>query len=90
MARRSPWLDDRTALLLQLLARHGLTIAEDVAREDISRQLDRVAERLRIERKSAKRYLTDEWVQSFADRIAREAFHRDNPDGGTPPLRVVE
>ena len=91
MPRRSPWLDDRARLLVQILADvHGLTISEDVARADISDQLDRIAERLRIQRQSAKPHVSDEWVQKFADHIAQAVFQQSNPDGGTPPLRVVE
>jgi hypothetical protein len=90
MPRRSPWLDDRAALLVKLLADHGLSITEEVARADISEQLDRIAERLRIERQSAKPHMSDEWVQKFADHIAHEVFHQANPDGAVPSLRVVE
>ncbi|MEB3021333.1 hypothetical protein [[Mycobacterium] crassicus] len=90
-ARRSPWLDDRAALLVRLLSEHHqLTITQEVARADISDQLDHIAERMRIQRKSAMRYISDEWVQTFADHIAREVFHQSNPEGAAPSLRVVE
>lgn len=70
-ARRSPWLDDRAALLVKLLAdRHGLTLSEDVARQDISDDVDHVARLMRIGRQAAKVYLTDETISSKADRIA--------------------
>jgi hypothetical protein len=70
-ARRSPWLDDRAALLVKLLAdRHGLTVSEDVARQDISDDVDHVARLMRIGRQAAKVYLTDDTISSMADRIA--------------------
>lgn len=70
-ARRSPWLDDRAALLVKLLAdRHGLTVSEDVARQDISDDVDHVARLMRIGRQAAKAYLTDDTISSMADRIA--------------------
>ena len=86
-ARRSSWLDDRAALLVRILVEnHQLTIPQDVAREDISNQLDHIAERMRIQRPSAKPYISDQWVQTFADHIA-EQFHQANQDDRT--LRVV-
>jgi len=70
-ARRSPWLDDRAALLVKLLAdRHGLTVSEDVARQDISADVDHVARLMRIGRQAAKVYLTDDTISTMADRIA--------------------
>jgi hypothetical protein len=47
--RRSPWLNDRAALLVGLLQeRHGLSVSEDVARHDLSDHLDHIAEIMRI------------------------------------------
>ncbi|ATD69682.1 MULTISPECIES: hypothetical protein [Gordonia] len=70
-ARRSPWLDDRAALLVKLLAdRHGLTVSEDVARQDISDDVDHVARLMRIGRQAAKVYLTDDAIITTPDRIA--------------------
>lgn len=70
-ARRSPWLDDRAALLVRLLAdRHGLTLSHDVARQDISDDLDHVARLMRIGRQAAKVYVTDDVISGLADRIA--------------------
>ncbi|OCB26058.1 hypothetical protein BRW65_22820 [Mycobacterium paraffinicum] len=70
-ARRSPWLDDRAALLVSLLAdRHGLTVSEDTARQDISDDLDHVARLARIGRQAAKVYITDDTISKMADRIA--------------------
>ncbi|OFJ51419.1 hypothetical protein BEL07_22900 [Mycolicibacterium grossiae] len=70
-SRRSPWLDDRAAQLVKLLAdRHGLTLSEDVARQDICDDVDHVARLMRIGRQAAKVYLTDETISSKADRIA--------------------
>ena len=69
--RRSPWLDDRAALLVPLLAdRHGLTVSHDVARQDISDDLDHVARLMRIGRQAAKVYVTDDAISTMADRIA--------------------
>jgi Zn-dependent protease with chaperone function len=70
-ARRSPWLDDRTTLLVTLLAqRHNLTVTEDVARQDISDHLDHVAAMMRIGPQAAKMYVTDQVITDMADRIA--------------------
>ena len=69
--RRSPWLDDRAALLVTLLAdRHGLTLSHDVASQDISDDLDHVARLMRIGRQAAKVYVTDDAISTMADRIA--------------------
>lgn len=90
-ARRSPWLNDRSALLVRLLSEvHGLTVTEDCVREDISDHLDYVAKRMRIGRQSAKAYVTDDAIAAMADRIAFEVFHQTNPDGGEPHLRAVD
>lgn len=86
MVRRSPWFNDRAQLLVRLLADHGFEVSEDTAREDISRHLDLIAERMRIERKSAKVYVTDEYVEGLADHIAR-AVNRHQLD--PRHLRVV-
>jgi hypothetical protein len=70
-ARRSPWLDERAALLVSLLAdRHHLTVTEDAARQDISDDLDHLARLMRIGRQAAKMYVTDDAISDMADRIA--------------------
>lgn len=69
--RRSPWLDARAQLLVKLLdERHGLTITEDCAREDVSSYLGTIAELMGISRKTAKCYVTDEAVSGMADHVA--------------------
>ena len=66
-----PRLDERTALLVSLLAdRHNLTVTEDAARQDISDDLDHVARLMRIGRQATKMYVTDEVISDMADRIA--------------------
>ena len=65
--RRSPWLDNRAALLAD---RHGLTLSHDVARQDMSDDLDHVARLMRIGRQAAKGYVTDDAFSTMADRIA--------------------
>jgi hypothetical protein len=78
-ARRSPWLDDRAALLVALLAdRHGLTISEDTARQDISDHLDHVARLVRIGRQAAKVYIPDDTIGKMADRIAPVVAERQS------------
>lgn len=60
-------------------------------REDISDQLDDIAKRMRIQRKSAKRYVTDEWIAAFAEHIASVVQRDGEPKPHVPPaLRVVE
>lgn len=94
-ARRSPWLDDRAALLVKLLfEQHGLRMPDsgmDAVRADISDHLDQVAELMRIGRQAAKRYVTDEAIAKMAHRIAI-AYQRAANRGGEspPPLRVVK
>jgi hypothetical protein len=71
MVRRSPWMNQRASQLVRLLdERHGHTITEDTAREDISNQVDLVAERMRIGRQAAKYYVTEDYIAGFADHIA--------------------
>lgn len=73
MARRSPWMNEKAALLVHLLHdRYDLTISEDVAREDISKHVDLVAAMMRIGRQAAKPYVTDDTISSLADRIGQE------------------
>jgi hypothetical protein len=69
-ARHSPWLDDRAALLVSLLAERHLAVSEDIARQDISDDLDHVARLMRIGRQAAKGYITDDSISKMADRIA--------------------
>src|SRR5271155_1149715 len=71
MVRQSPWMNQRAAQLVRLLdQRHGHTITEDTAREDISHQVDLIAEWMRIGRQAAKYYVTEEYISGFADHIA--------------------
>lgn len=73
MARRSPWINDKAALLVRLLReRYDLTISEDVAREDISNHVDHVAAMMRVGRQAAKPYVTDDTISRMADRIGKE------------------
>lgn len=88
-ARRSPWMNERAQFLVKYLAeQHGICVAEDIAREDISTQVDGVAKRMRIGRQAAKYYVTEDYLRKFGDHIARvirEAQAADPRRG----LRVV-
>lgn len=88
-ARRSPWMNERAQFLVKYLAdQHGIGITEDIAREDISTQVDRVAERMRIGRQAAKYYVTEDYLRKFGDFVAnaiREAQAADPRRG----LRAV-
>ncbi|WP_394329801.1 MULTISPECIES: hypothetical protein [Mycobacteroides] len=88
-ARRSPWMNERAQFLVKYLAdQHGICVTEDIAREDISTQVDRVAERMRIGRQAAKYYVTEDYLRKLGDHIARvirEAQAADPRKG----LRVV-
>ena len=53
-ARRSPWLNVRTARLLARLSEYELTLPEDVARQFISDYLASAAQRTRIGRQPAR------------------------------------
>lgn len=68
-ARRSPWLNERTALLLARLGEYGMSLPEDVARQLISDHLDTTAELMRIGRQAAKFYITDDVIAKIADRL---------------------
>jgi predicted metal-dependent phosphotriesterase family hydrolase len=97
MSRRSPWMDAKTALLIGLLdERYGVTITEDIAREDIEYHLHLVAEKMHIKRQAAKPYVTDDGVAALASRIANvrgahnvvdlnaRRFQRRLPGAGSP------
>lgn len=77
--RRSPWLDDRAALLVRTLKEgYGLTISEDVAREDVSAHVDYVASVIGVGRRAAKRYVTEEVIIDLAANVAQYVqTHRD-------------
>lgn len=68
-ARRSPWIDSKTAQLLSCLGEYELTLPEDVGRQLISDQLDGIAERMRIGRQAARYYFTDDALQTLADEL---------------------
>jgi hypothetical protein len=87
MARRSPWINDKAALLVRLLRdRYDLTISEDIAREDISAHVDLVAAAMRIGRQAAKPYVTDDTISTLADRIGKEV-HRQRTKRALRPQR---
>ena len=68
-ARRSPWIDGRTKLLLNRLQAYDFMLPEDVARQLISDHLDGVAERMRIGRQAARYYVTDEVIHKIVDQL---------------------
>jgi hypothetical protein len=68
-ARRSPWLNDRTDLLLAELAEREMTLPEDVACQVISDRLDDVAARIGVGRRAARNYVTDEVIADLAAEI---------------------
>ncbi|MDO2987929.1 hypothetical protein PROPHIGD05-2_66 [Mycobacterium phage prophiGD05-2] len=82
-------MNERAQFLVKYLAdQHGIGITEDIAREDISTQVDRVAERMRIGRQAAKYYVTEDYLRKFGDFVAnaiREAQAADPRRG----LRAV-
>lgn len=71
-----------------LSERHGLCITEDVAREDISDHVDLVAERMRISRRAAKYYITDDVIEGLADHIA-DVVCKAKSEPDQPPLRGI-
>lgn len=88
-ARRSPWINERAQLLVKLLSeRYGLTITEDIAREDISDHVDFVAERMRVGRQAAKFYVTEDSISDMADRIAREVQRQQTQETLQPPRHL--
>ena len=82
-------MNERAQFLVEYLAdQHGICVSEDIAREDISTQVDSVAKRMRIGRQAAKYYVTEDYLRKFGDHIARvirEAQAADPRRG----LRVV-
>ncbi|MFV8236306.1 MULTISPECIES: hypothetical protein [Mycobacteroides] len=85
-------MNERAQFLVKYLAdQHGIGITEDIAREDISTQVDRVAERMRIGRQAAKYYVTEDYLRKFGDFVAnaiREAQAADPRRGlrAVPPV----
>ncbi|RIS72012.1 hypothetical protein D2E70_03470 [Mycobacteroides abscessus] len=85
-------MNERAQFLVKYLAdQHGICVTEDIAREDISTQVDRVAERMRIQRQSAKYYVTEDYLIKLGDHIARairEAQEADPRRGlrAVPPV----
>lgn len=85
-------MNERAQFLVKYLAdQHGIGITEDIAREDISTQVDRVAERMRIGRQAAKYYVTEDYLRKFGDFVAnaiREAQAADPRRGlrSVPPV----
>lgn len=67
--RRSPWLNDRVAVLLARLGEYAMTLPEATAREVISKHLDTTARMMRIGRQAAKFYVTDDVINKIADRL---------------------
>ncbi|ORJ52849.1 hypothetical protein [Mycobacterium simiae] len=68
-ARRSPWMNERTSLLLARLGEYEMTLPEDIARQLISDHLDTTAELMRIGRQAAKFYVTDDVIAKIADQL---------------------
>lgn len=71
--------------MLELRDRHGLDVAVDTAADDIVAWRNQIAERLRIQQRSANRYITDDALSDLAAHIARcfeNAKH--------PPAPVIE
>src|SRR3954465_13326005 len=68
-ARRSPWLNDRTDLLLAELAEREMTLPEEVARQVISDRLDDVAARIGVSRRAARNYVNDDVIADVAAEI---------------------
>jgi hypothetical protein len=87
-ARRSPWIDGRTTLLLGYLEDYEFTLPEDLARQLISDHLDEVAELMRIGRQAARFYVTDEVVQKIADKLVG-ALPSDSDDRNVVPLAAL-
>lgn len=83
-------MNERAELLVRLLSeRHGMTITEDVARDDISGHVDRVAMMMRIGRRAAKFYVTEDVISDMADRIARYVSQHGAREVPAPHLRIV-
>ena len=88
-ARRSPWMNERAQLLVRLLdERYGLTITEDVAREDISNHVDHVAALMRIGRQAAKWHVTEDVISKMADRIGRAVNRQLTKETLGPPRHL--
>ncbi|MCX2931718.1 hypothetical protein ORI20_15660 [Mycobacterium sp. CVI_P3] len=79
-ARRSPWLDDRTGVLLDRLAAHHMALPEEAARQVISDHLDRTATLMRIGRQAAKFYVTDDVIRKIADQLLGIDAAQGEPD----------
>ncbi|MCT7373374.1 hypothetical protein [Mycolicibacterium llatzerense] len=84
--RRSPWLLARAETLVTALRdRHGLDIDVDTAAHDVAAWRDQIAQRLRIQPRSAQVYVTDDALAEFADHIAQCVR-----DAEKPPAPVID
>jgi hypothetical protein len=88
-ARRSPWLDERTAVLLARLGEHEMTLPEDVVHNLVSDHLDTTARLMRIGRQAAKFYVTDDVITGLADQILGIDQGRVEGDGVVVSLAVA-
>ncbi|MUM30388.1 hypothetical protein FZI93_00375 [Mycobacterium sp. CBMA361] len=81
----TPWLLERAEFLVHdLQDRHELTVCLEAAAEDIVSWRNQIAERLRIQQKSANRYITDEALTRLSDHIAQCL-----DDAQCPPAPVI-
>lgn len=86
-SRRSTWIQDRADALVSILRdKHQLDVSVDAAAADITRYRDQIAQRLRIQGRSANRYVTDEMLTEFADFIAEQVQEAKNAAAGVPTL----
>jgi hypothetical protein len=65
-SRGSDWLDSRTEVLIAALGELGMSISPTAAAEPIQERLQWVASQMRIEPRSARRYLTDDALTTLA------------------------
>lgn len=85
--RRSVWLTNRADALVSILRdRHQLDVSVDAATADIESYRDQIAERLRIQPRSANRYITDEILTEYANFIAEKVEEAKNAAAGIPTL----
>ena len=71
MAGRSPWMNDRVTVLRRFLAElHGLHLPPELARVQVAGHIELLVSVLRLNRQSARQFVTDDVLREMAVDIA--------------------
>ncbi|OBB31577.1 hypothetical protein A5792_15375 [Mycolicibacterium peregrinum] len=71
VAGRSPWMNDRVTVLRGFLAElHGLHLPPELARVQVAGHIELLVSVLRLDRQSARQFVTDDVLREMAVDIA--------------------